>query len=58
MLFRLAALGTLGYAAYKFFTPGKSTPRPAVAGGPLSDQASIQTDPNQPPPAELYDKLT
>jgi hypothetical protein len=55
MLLRLAALGTFGYAAYKFFTPGKPARRPMVAGGPLSDKATIQGDPNQPPPAELYE---
>ena len=52
MLLKLAALGALGYAGYKYYEKNKATftadrPRPAVAlaGGPLSDQARVQSTP-------------
>jgi len=55
MLLKLAALGALGYAGYKYyeknkasFTADRPRPRPAVAlaGGPLSDQARLQSTPD------------
>jgi uncharacterized membrane protein YebE (DUF533 family) len=57
MLLRLAVLGTLGYLGYRQLqkTQGASAgsgaaPRQiALAGGPLSDQARIQSDPDTPP---------
>jgi hypothetical protein len=54
MLLRLAALGTLGYVAYKFLVHGRIPPLPAVAGGPMTDRAVLQNKPDQAPPAELY----
>lgn len=57
MLLRLAVLGTLGYVGYRYLQQQQSTgdqgtsPRQlALAGGPLSDQARIQSDPDLPPP--------
>jgi hypothetical protein len=56
MLLRLAVLGTLGYVGYRYLQQQQpagdqdSSPRQlALAGGPLSDQASIQSDPDVPP---------
>jgi hypothetical protein len=57
MLLRLAVLGTLGYLGYRQLqkTQGVSAPsgrapgQIALAGGPLSDQARIQSDPNAAP---------
>ena len=52
MLLKLAALGALGYAGYKYYEKNKASfaaPRPrsavALAGGPLSDQARVQSSP-------------
>lgn len=64
MLLKLAALGALGYAGYKYYqarsdhgprradesTPDVSNPRVAVAGGPLSEQAAV-VEAGQPLPA-------
>lgn len=53
MLIKLAALGALGYAGYRYLQKSEATrtdgARPALAGGPLSDQARIQSDPSTPP---------
>jgi hypothetical protein len=57
MLLRLAVLGTIGYFGYREFQKAQgqqgarsSAPRQiALAGGPLSDQARIQSDPDTPP---------
>lgn len=57
MLLRLAVLGTLGYIGYREFqktqgsriSQGKAPRQIAIAGGPLSDQARIQSDPNAAP---------
>jgi len=58
MLLRLAVLGTLGYLGYRQLqktqaagTSGSTAaPRQiALAGGPLSDQARIQSDPDVAP---------
>ncbi len=57
MLLKLAALGTLGYVAYRFIDGSKHRPRIELAGGPLSDRATIQTNPDEPPAAHLYDGL-
>ena len=54
MLLKLAALGTLGYTAYKYVERRRPAPRVALAGGPLSGKALLQADPDQPPPANLY----
>jgi hypothetical protein len=59
MLLRLAVLGTLGYLGYRELQKSQgalrgsqNAPRPiALAGGPLSDQARIQSDPDAPPAA-------
>ena len=56
MLVKLAIYGALGYAGYRYFTKNQDTqdkaaPQLALAGGPLSDQASIQSDPDVPPAA-------
>ena len=62
MLIKLAALGGLGYAAYRYFgsqrtggsgsTSSAAPERISVAGGPLSDRASIQHSPDEPPTGE------
>ncbi|MBB4858705.1 uncharacterized membrane protein YebE (DUF533 family) [Novosphingobium chloroacetimidivorans] len=57
MLVKLAALGALGYAGYRYLQKNQavqgggsgSTGHVALAGGPLSDQARIQSDPDAPP---------
>lgn len=52
-MLKLAALGALGYAGYKYFqktrsdTDGRVRER-AVAGGPLSPQATLQPTPIPP----------
>ena len=59
MLLRLAVLGTLGYLGYRELqkaqgqksAPGAAPQQIALAGGPLSDQARIQSDPDMPPAA-------
>lgn len=59
MLVKLAALGALGYAGYRYLqknqgaqSDDRKSPRQlALAGGPLSDQARVQSDPDTPPPA-------
>ncbi len=54
MLIKLAALGALGYAGYRYFQKneagGYREPRRIlVAGGPLSDQATVQPSATVPP---------
>ena len=54
-MIKLAALGALGYAGYKYFrkngnpfaglTGNGDSNRVAVAGGPISDQAKVQHTP-------------
>jgi len=62
MLLRLAVLGTIGYLGYREYQKGQAgrtagidaavRPRQiALAGGPLSDQARIQSDPDAAPSA-------
>lgn len=57
MIIKLAALGALGYAGYRYLQKSdsqpaqRSTPPVTLAGGPLSSQATVQTDPDVPPPA-------
>jgi len=54
MLLKLAALGTLAYAGYKYYEKNKDSfrmpsatgPRPALAGGPLSSEARLQSSPD------------
>ena len=55
MLIKLAALGALGYAGYKYYEKNKDSfrldraqPAPAVAlaGGPLSSDARVQDTPD------------
>jgi len=55
-MFRLAALGAVGYAAYRYYQKNNasstraSTPRlNAVAGGPLSSQATLEHDSDRRP---------
>jgi uncharacterized membrane protein YebE (DUF533 family) len=56
MLLKLAALGALGYAGYKYYENNndrfRSTAapraRPALAGGPLSSEARVQSTPDIP----------
>ncbi len=53
-MIKLAALGALGYAGYKYYKNNAdkfsrrttTTPANAVAGGPLSDKATLQTAAN------------
>ena len=58
MVLKLAALGALGYAGYKYLEKSNATRRSngdgnkiAVAGGPLSEQASVQHSAELPPGA-------
>jgi uncharacterized membrane protein YebE (DUF533 family) len=60
MIIRLAALGALGYAAYKYLEKSaalqadRSTPPApdiAIAGGPLSNLATVQHSADEPPKA-------
>ena len=54
MLLKLAALGALGYAGYKYYEKNKASfasprnqrPAVALAGGPLSDEARLQSSPD------------
>ena len=54
MLLKLAALGALGYAGYKYYEKNKDSFRigsstrsqPALAGGPLSNEAQVQSSPD------------
>jgi uncharacterized membrane protein YebE (DUF533 family) len=54
MLLKLAALGALGYAGYRYYEKNKDSfamPRrkrsaPALAGGPLSSEAHVQRSPD------------
>ena len=51
MLLKLATLGALGYAGYKYYEKNKASfaaprQRSAVAGGPLSDEARVQSSPD------------
>jgi uncharacterized membrane protein YebE (DUF533 family) len=56
MLLKLAALGALGYAGYKYYGKnqgGSTLPRridegPRLAGGPLSSEARLQHTPDAP----------
>jgi len=60
MLLKLAALGALGYAGYRYaekqglISKAERQPMPApapdirLAGGPLSSQATLQSTPNAP----------
>lgn len=52
-MIKLAALGALGYAGYKYYQKNTArsdnrdvnTSQNAVAGGPLSDKATVQPAP-------------
>jgi hypothetical protein len=54
MLLKLATLGTLGYLGYRYYEKNKdsfrldtgSRTQPALAGGPLSSEARIQSSPD------------
>jgi uncharacterized membrane protein YebE (DUF533 family) len=53
MLLKLAALGAIGYAGFKYYGKNKSSfaaprqrPAVALAGGPLSDDARLQSSPD------------
>lgn len=60
MLIRLAVLGALGFAGYKYLetqgmfpkAPTTTGPDIRLAGGPLSSQATVQHSPDQPPASE------
>jgi uncharacterized membrane protein YebE (DUF533 family) len=49
MLFKLAALGSAGYVAYKIYENAKQArerqPQTPVAGGPLSEHATLAHSP-------------
>ena len=54
MLIKLAAITALGYAGYHYYRKMRneqndSARQTAVAGGPLSGQATIQDNPDLPP---------
>jgi len=50
MIIKLAALGALGYAGYRYFTAEQARRQPStdnlVAGGPLSSAATLQHAPD------------
>ena len=54
MLLKLAALGALGYAGYRYYEKNKDSFRmptreralPTMAGGPLSSEARVQSSPD------------
>jgi hypothetical protein len=55
-MLRLLVLGALGYVAYRWFQKrpagdieSRSDRRLAVAGGPLSENAALQNNPDEPP---------
>ncbi|MBU2410281.1 MAG: hypothetical protein KKC79_16730 [Gammaproteobacteria bacterium] len=55
-MIKLAALGALGYAGYKYFQKNSNqsghddavTAQNAAAGGPLSDKATVHPTTNSP----------
>ncbi|WP_168157377.1 hypothetical protein [Erythrobacter sp. QSSC1-22B] len=55
-MIKLAALGALGFAKYKYYQKSSNqsgrddatTTQNAVAGGPLSDKATVRTKANSP----------
>lgn len=53
MIIKLAALGALGYAGYRYLQKSEARQQGAaplaLAGGPLSSQATVQSDPSVPP---------
>ncbi len=59
-MIKLLALGALGYVGYRFLqdvTFAQANPvigQSPVAGGPLSENASVQQDPSQPPAHDPY----
>lgn len=56
MIIKLAALGALGYAGYRYLekqgylsrSEARFAPDVRLAGGPLSDQASVQHNADAP----------
>jgi hypothetical protein len=48
MLLKLAVLGVLGYAGFRYYekTLRRSARRPELAGGPLSSEARLQSSPD------------
>lgn len=51
MLLKLAALGAVGYAGYKYLkskSPETAAPDIRLAGGPLSSEASVQCTADYP----------
>jgi hypothetical protein len=59
MLIKLAALGAAGYAGYMYYQRSSSQraakqvgPAIALAGGPLSAQARLQDNADEPPSTE------
>lgn len=54
MLLKLATLRALGYAGYRYYEKNKTSlgigrrepAQPALAGGPLSSQARLQSSPD------------
>lgn len=56
-MLKLLALGALGYAGYKYYqqqaeqsgSPQSAPRQRAVAGGPISKDASVQHNPARPP---------
>lgn len=55
-MIKLLAAGTLAYVGYRYVQA--HTPRglrhDPVAGGPLSDRATVQSDPDRPPTNDPY----
>lgn len=50
-MFKIIALGTLGYIAYRVFQQESAQPEVIrLAGGPLSTKATLQSSPDAPPP--------
>ncbi|MEW9855268.1 hypothetical protein [Novosphingobium sp. M1R2S20] len=58
MLIKLAAIGTLGYVGYRYLRErsdkqDNAPERVALAGGPLSPQATVQHNPDDIPPTTV-----
>ena len=54
MLLKLAALGALGFVGYRYAQKSGRVPGPRLAGGPLSQYATVQHTADEPPPVNPY----
>lgn len=60
-MLKLALLGAIGYLGYRYLNSGRSPTSSArasaVAGGPLSAAATLQSRPDQSPVADPFGQL-